>query len=227
MDVVGKDLPTTAAFYRHVFGWDLSESLDHHGGDYQMLVRDGFFLAGAEQIGAEKGDARWTVFTVTDDLSALIAAVLAAGGAVTFASQPLADLGVVAMITDPLGATIGVWEPGTFDPREIPPLDGRFHGAELVTTDPAVTSAFLTGVLGWTSEGPHEGVERFVSGGRIATVSEGVQGEWRPVLAVESLERSAEAVRLAGGTAQSARQDGIVEAADSQGAEFLLVESRR
>lgn len=206
MDVVGTDLAVMHGFYRDVFGWDMTPPWDHHGGAYRMLTDDGHYLAGVEQITPEKGAARWTVFVVADDLHAVVEAAIAAGGAVTFAPDGLGDLGTVAMITDPLGATLGVWQPGTFDPRAIPAMDGRFAGAELVTADLAATRAFLTAVVG----------------DDVGTVVSGEQGEWRPVLEVDDLESTARAVESAGGTARPARPDGIVEATDRLGAAFLL-----
>jgi predicted enzyme related to lactoylglutathione lyase len=208
MDVVSTDLPAMSAFYRDVFGWGTTESWDHHGGDYRMLTRDGHYPAGIEQIAPEKGPARWTVFIVADDMSGTVDAALAAGGAVTFQPAALDVLGVVAMITDPLGATLGVWEPDMFDPRAVPHLDGRFAGAELVTSDVDRTRAFLRAVLG----------------DDVGVVVAGEQGEWRPVLAVESMEATVAAIIEAGGTTGPARADGLVDAVDPLGAGFLLVQ---
>lgn len=208
MDVVSTDLPAMSAFYRRVFGWDLSESWDHHGGDYRMLTRDGHNVAGIEQIGPEKGPARWTVFLVADDMTSVVDAALAAGGAVTFQPAALDDLGVVAMITDPLGATLGVWQPGSFDPRAIPQLDGRFATAELVTSDVAGTREFLAAV----------------AGADVGTITHGEQGEWQPVLGVESLAATTAAIEANGGTVRPARPDGLTEAVDPLGASFLLAQ---
>jgi predicted enzyme related to lactoylglutathione lyase len=224
MDVVSTDLPTSALFYKRVFGWQLSEPWDHHGGNYRMLTRDGHYLAGAEQITPAKGAPRWTVFVVTEDMQGLIRAAVADGGAVTFAPEPLGQLGTVAMITDPLGATLGVWEPATFDPRRVGAIDGRFTGAELVTSDVAATSSFLTTTLGWEGGVPSADGRsaQFRSGTAIATIIAGEQGEWRPILGVRSVDEIVEIVELAGGTCHPARPNGIVEAADSMGATFLF-----
>jgi predicted enzyme related to lactoylglutathione lyase len=208
MDVVSTDLAAMSAFYRDIFGWTPTRSFDHHGGEYRMLAHDGHYPAGIEKISAEKGPARWTVFVVADDLKGVVDAAVAAGGGVSFQPAALDDLGIVAMITDPLGATLGVWQPGAFDPRGIPQLDGRFAGAELVTSDVERTRRFLTAVIG-----PDAGA-----------VTAGKQGKWRPVLGVDSLEGTVAAISAAGGTARPARPDGVVEAIDPLGATFLLVQ---
>jgi predicted enzyme related to lactoylglutathione lyase len=224
MDVVSNDLPKSASFYNRVFGWQLSEPWDHHGGSYRMLTHDGFFPAGAEQITPSKGAPRWTVFVVTDDLQGMLSAVVSVGGAITFAPEMIGELGTVAMITDPLGTTLGVWQPATFDPRAIGVFDGRFKGAELVTSDVAATSSFLTTTLGWEAEAlSADGRSaQFRSGIATVTITSGEQGEWRPILGVQSIDEIARIVDLAGGTSQPARPNGIVEAADPMGAAFLI-----
>jgi predicted enzyme related to lactoylglutathione lyase len=208
MDVVGQDLAPMRDFYRRAFGWGITSPWDHHQGEYRMLTSQGHFVAGIEQITPEKGLARWTVFIVTDDMEQTLASAIAAAGAVTFLPQDIGDLGTVAMITDPLGSTLGVWKPQSFDPRDIPAVPGRFAGAELITTDPERTAAFLTAVMGSS----------------VGVLSRGEQEEWVPVLAVDDLSEALASIVSSGGTVAPARPDGIVGAADPGGAAFWVVQ---
>lgn len=222
MDLVSTDLALSAGFYDQVFSWRLSTPGDHHAGNYQMLSVDDAYLAGIEEITSAKGPARWTVFIITSAMADLISRVTRNGGAVTFEPEAIAELGIVAMITDPLGATLGVWQPGTFDPRKVPDVDGRFLSAHRKTSDIEVVGDFLRDVLGWTENWHDDQAVHFATGGGSAVLSSGPPGEWVPVLGVSSLDRTTEAIRRAGGTHGPDSAKGIVEACDPMGATFLL-----
>lgn len=223
MDIVSTDLERSVDFYRTVFSWQLGESMGHHGGEYRLLSCDDEIVAGAEEIGSDKGPPRWTVFVSTSDMDDLVKRVGVAGGTTTFNPQPLEQLGTIAMIQDPLGATLGVWEPRSFDPEAVPLVGGRFCGAELMTSDLDATVDFLRGALGWVAESDSddEGV-RLGVGTDSATVRPGTQGEWIPLLHASAIESALEAIRTAGGTHLQPRADGVIEAADPLGAKFLL-----
>ncbi|MFD1715009.1 VOC family protein [Amnibacterium flavum] len=222
MDVISTDFPRSVAFYGQVFGWVLRPVVeDDH--PYNALAAGDELVAGAEAIPESKGPPRWTVFVTTDDMSALLKSVLAAGGAVTFDPMQLGDYGIVAMITDPFDATIGVWQPLEFDPHSVGAVEGRFAGAELVTADVAGTVRFLTEVLGWTvADDDSSGLVTLDAGGYPARLTAGDQSQWRPILRVVSQDSTVEAIARAGGSADAPRLDGVVVAADPMGAQFLL-----
>lgn len=223
MDVVSTDLKRSVDFYQKLFSWQLEEPMGHHGGEYRLFSHDDALVAGAEEIGADKGLPRWTVFVSTSNMDESIARVDSAGGRVTFNPQPLEQLGEIAMIQDPLGATLGVWEPKSFDPANVPMVDGRFCGAELTTSDLGVTVDFLRAALGWVAEsGSYDREALFGAGTGRARVKEGIQSEWVPLLHASAIDRTLETLLAAGGTHLPPRADGVVEASDPMGATFFL-----
>jgi hypothetical protein len=225
MDLVSTELALSAGFYNHVFGWGLTDPLGLLDGDYQMLSIDDAYLAGIEEVTSAKGPTRWTVFIITPAMADLVSRVTLNGGAVAFEPEAIAELGIVAMITDPLGATLGVWQPGTFDPRKVPNVDGRFLSARRMTSDIKVAGDFLRDVLGWTESWRDDHAVHFMTGGGSAVLCSGSAAEWVPVLEVSSLDRTTEAIRKAGGTHGPESAEGIVEAHDHMGATFLLQEN--
>lgn len=180
MDVISNDIDRTLDYYADRFGWTSEELPLDHGKGYRIVRSGSETVAGAEQVAAErKLDPVWTLMVETDDAPSLIEAAVAAGAEETFALAPMLDLGRIAMLRDPWGATLGVWEPGTFRPSAVPSVPGRLVGAVLTTPDPAASSNFHREVFGWASRpGPHDleaGIPAFVEQG-------GEPAIWTPIL---------------------------------------------
>jgi predicted enzyme related to lactoylglutathione lyase len=180
MDVISTDIELTLAHYAEAFGWTSEVLPLDHGEDYRILRSSGVIVAGAEQVAAERElDSVWTVMVETEDAPALIGAAVAAGAEVTFDLAPMLDLGRIAMLRDPWGATIGVWEPGTYRPSAVPDVPGRLAGGVLTTPDRGGSIAFCREVFGWAlasgAEDLDAGVPVFVEAGDVAV--------WTAVLA--------------------------------------------
>ena len=58
----------------------------------------------------------------------------------------------MAFITDPTGAAIGLWEPGTHKGAELVNEHGAFGWNELMTDDTAAAGTFYEQVFGWRGE---------------------------------------------------------------------------
>lgn len=237
LDVVSPDIATTTAFLEKLFGWVEANRVDVEGNDYLFLTDSGRPMHGAEQIRPDQGSARWTVFVTAPDARSLIARAEAAGGKVGFPPTALADLGVIAMVTDPLGATLGVWQPLALVPASVETTAAPLVAARLGTEDLGRTSAFLREVFGWTpfEDGPpaddHEpgaasprspgrDFLRLRTGGAVAELLASDQGEWIPVFRDTRAGLGELAISL-GGTASQVDVD-TIRVADPAGAEFLL-----
>ena len=236
LDVVSHDIATTTTFLEQLFGWSETNRLDIDGNDYLFFADSGRPMHGAEQIRPDQGSARWTVFVVTPDARSLVARAEASGGKVSLAPTPLAHLGIIAMVTDPLGATLGIWQPLALVPASIASSAAPFVAARLHTKDLQRTSTFLCEVFGWaplddstvdeefsgTSHPrlPTRGPLRLHTGGAIAELVPSHQGEWVPVFSDTRAGVSELATSL-GGTAAPVDDD-LIRVADPAGAEFLL-----
>jgi uncharacterized protein len=179
MDVISTDIERTLASYAETFGWTSEELALDHGEGYRLVRSGGAVVAGAEQVAPERGLAPvWTVMVETDDAPALLATAVASGAEVTFDLAPMLDLGRIAMLRDPWGATVGVWEPGSFRPSAVPDVPGRLVGAVLTTPQVEAASRFYQDVFGWTA-GPTDRLEA----GLPARIEAGEVAVWTPVLA--------------------------------------------
>ena len=114
------------------------------------VSKNGADLAGmaGKMPGAEDIPDGWTVYLAVPDIQATVDAVTAAGGQVFFEPMAIGDQGSMAIISDPSGAFVGLWQPAQRQGFE------RFgeHGApawfELLTRDFDAASAFYSAVLG-------------------------------------------------------------------------------
>src|SRR6476661_1801511 len=108
------DTDAAAAFYGEIFGWTAGAASEEFGG-YRMLFHGETPVAGLmTNDGSMGGPSTWSVYLATDDAAATVERARAAGGSVLAGPMPIADLGTMAVLTDPAGAVVGAWEAGSF-----------------------------------------------------------------------------------------------------------------
>ncbi|SIS17368.1 hypothetical protein SAMN05445060_3250 [Williamsia sterculiae] len=113
LDLMSSDPATVAPFYCELFGWEV-EDPNPDLGNYQNFRRNGVRVAGLMPTMSPEAPADvWTIYLRADDIAARVAAVKEAGGQVFIGPHQVADLGHLAVLADPAGAVIGLWQPGT------------------------------------------------------------------------------------------------------------------
>lgn len=217
------DVEAGKRFYGGLFGWTFRAA---HGPAVRAL-HDG------EPVAAllPKTDGRmptvWTVYFATEDVTAFVRRVAAAGGQVVTAPVRVADEGTYALVTDAEGAVFGLWEAdghAGFGRRHEP---GAFAWAQLYTRDVGTANAFYGTLFHDALFGPDAGPDF----GR-APLSGVFAAEMPPHFlvhfGVRDCEAALAAVRRLGGralTAPFATSYGTVAVAvDDQGASFALLE---
>jgi uncharacterized protein len=156
MDLLTSDVTGAREFYERIFGWQALEPSPEFGG-YFMFARDGAPVAGGMPIVPQMAEMDmdltdgWGVYLTAPDASAAIERVIAHGGKVRIPAMDVADLGTQAVIEDPGGARIGIWQP-----RAFPGFGAIGTGQpgtpawfELHARDHAAAVAFYQAALGW------------------------------------------------------------------------------
>jgi len=220
MDVTSTRLDVSLDFYRQLFPWQREILNDAHSPGYSFLRSEGHVVAGAEPIPEEKGPPVWTVMVVADDADATVGQAVSRGGVVTYPVGPILDLGRIAMVRDPQGAIIGVWEPGTYRPLDVPAVPGRLVGAEIVTPDAAATCAFYEEVFGWRRA---DASNQMDAGVPVRVVEREGPALWTPVLHIPAAADLAGRLLRAGGQVIVGSEP--VDARDPMGARLLLQEA--
>ncbi|MHB8220353.1 MAG: VOC family protein [Acidimicrobiales bacterium] len=151
-DLWTSDVEGSRRFYGEFFGWEAMEPSAEFGG-YFMFNRAGQPVAGA-MGGMPDNPAQdvWKIYLATDDVQRTAAAAEAYGAQIAVPPMPVADLGVQAVLTDPVGATVGAWQPGTFAGFSVLDEPGAPSWFELFSTDFARSVDFYRSVFGWETE---------------------------------------------------------------------------
>lgn len=145
------------SFYSGLFGWDdRPQPMGEGMGAYhmQMLGDDTIAgLAAQQPVERERGiPPHWSVFIAVDNVDETAARVPAAGGMVLAGPFDVMDSGRMAIVADPTGAAVGLWQakahPG-FTRKGEP---NTVTWCELVTDDPGKASTFYTTLLGVPAE---------------------------------------------------------------------------
>ena len=114
-DLLSSDAARAAEFYGALFGWEVEGPPQAEFGGYQNFTLNGKRVAGLCQHAPEFGGVAdmWSVYLHTEDAATTVGAVEAAGGTVIVPPMPVGDMGSMMVATDPAGAAIGFWQPGT------------------------------------------------------------------------------------------------------------------
>jgi uncharacterized protein len=162
-ELLTTDPEVGTGFYSRVFGWNAQP----FSGDpnYTILANAKGPVGGARVVDkdplAGKVGANWLTYVGVPDLTAALAAVEANGGRIVHPVTAIAaDGGSYAVITDPQGSTIGVYQPGA-GMGGANPNAGFVAWHELRADDVAAALQFYKTIFGW------EVVRTFPMGGDV------------------------------------------------------------
>ncbi len=148
-DLWTSDVEGARRFYSELFGWTAEEPSPEFGG-YFMWSRDGVPVCGGMgDMGDARADDAWKVYLQTPDIDKTAQVAAEHGAQVAFPPSPVADLGVQCVLQDPTGATVGAWQPGTFQGFAATSEPGTPSWFELHTGDFASAVAFYEAAFGW------------------------------------------------------------------------------
>jgi predicted enzyme related to lactoylglutathione lyase len=152
VDLWTSDVDGSRAFYSQLFGWEALEPDEQFGG-YFMFQRNGTPVAGGMgDIGEMKADDRWKVYLCSDDIGRTVKESKSRGATAQGDPMPVADLGSQIVMQDPTGASVGVWQPGTFPGFTVLDEQGTPSWFELHTNDHATAVSFYEEVYGLTMQ---------------------------------------------------------------------------
>lgn len=149
LDLMTTDADATRRFYSELLGWEPLEQSAEFGG-YFMWANQGVPVAGG--VGAESGQPAsryWSVYLASDDAEKTAEIAASTGAQVIVPPTRVGDVGVMAVLIDPTGAQIGVWQPiefPGFTELGVPGTPGWF---ELLTRDYERAVEFYREVFGW------------------------------------------------------------------------------
>lgn len=108
IDIGTPDLEAAIAFYSDLFGWEVEKGPAEMG-HYSMARLRGRDVAGLadQQV---PGMTVWTTYLAVDDVDTSTSAAVQHGGTVVVAPTTVGDAGRMAIISDPGGAVVALWQ---------------------------------------------------------------------------------------------------------------------
>jgi uncharacterized protein len=239
IDLNTSDLDRAVQFYGGLFGWTAEDAGEDYG-HYHNFSRDGALVAGLmrKQPGAGYPDF-WLTYLSSSDAKATATAASDAGGQAVLEPMAVMDLGAMAVLADPTGGAVGVWQPGRHRGYEVHSQAGAPVWHELHTRDHDGAVAFYQRVFGWQTsvvsdsdefryttmtvgEQPYAGVMD-----ARASLPEGTPSVWQVYFGVEDTDASLAAAERLGGTVLEPAVDTphgrMATVADPTGAPFKVI----
>ena len=240
VDLMTSDQAETAKFYGDVFGWTVDDPGPEYGG-YKNFHLGGVPVAGCMGEAGEGGMPTnfWSVYLASDDAQKTVDAAAANGGQVLLAPMAVIALGTMAMVTDPGGDAVGIWQPGEHKGFGILAETNAPSWFELHTQNYAETVKFYEKVFGWDTHTMADGADfRYTTlgegDGQLAGIMdasqhpEGAQSGWAIYFGTDSTDASVAKVEQLGGKTVEPAQDTpygrLAVVTDSTGATFRLVQ---
>jgi uncharacterized protein len=150
VDTNQPDADAALAFYGGLFGWKFENVLPEGSeGKYFIGRIRGGDVAAVGSIPDGAPMAKWNTFVWVASADETAAKVREAGGAVAVEPVDVMDSGRMAVITDPEGAALFVWQAKEHKGAKVVNEHGSLNFNGLATRDPERAKAFYGAVFGW------------------------------------------------------------------------------
>lgn len=237
------DLSTTdpdgaKTFYTGLFGWRTSDDPIPGGGVYTMCRLGGKSVAG---MSAQQDQEReqgipphWNNYVTVASADDTATQASELGAHVLAGPFDVMDVGRMAVIADPTGAALCVWEPRKNIGAERVNEPGCLTWNDLNTNDAETARDFYGALFGWEFEkAPTDQVDYWIikngdrsNGGVMQVQQQGMPSVWFPYFAVEDVDAAKEQAESAGASTLAPPMDvpagRFAVLRDPQGAAFAV-----
>jgi predicted enzyme related to lactoylglutathione lyase len=232
-ELATSDAEAAKTFYASVFGWRYEDNPIPDGSVYSMALRDGKHVAALFTERDQPPHWNCYVTVASADESAARAKELGAG--VVAEPFDVMDVGRMAVIIDPVGAALCLWEARSHIGASLVNTPGSMTWNDLITPDPAASAKFYGDLFGWTTEEMQggQGYRVISNGGRtngglmpLSPAMGATPANWMPYFGHEDVERLVGEVEGLGGQVfngpMQLPQGKIAVLGDPQGAAFAV-----
>ncbi len=248
VDLSTPDPAAATEFYTGLFGWTAQARPTGTGTDYTMLLLDDRLVCGLGPQSVPGAGAVWTTYLLVGDADEIVAAAPDAGGQVLMPAMDVLTSGRMAMLADPGGAAVGVWQPRDHQGADVFNEPSTVCWNELQSRDLGACLPFYEELFGWrwerTTAGGEdyvvahldakgsaaEGVDTSVAGAMAAPpgLPEEVPSAWTVYFSVADVDAAVTAAASAGGAVMVAPMDfdwgRFAVLADPQGGVFSVMQ---
>jgi uncharacterized protein len=228
---VSSDPKQARDFYTQLFGWG-TEVFKPGEIDYTMISSGGQTHGGFSKAMEGAPPPHWLSHVHVENVEETIEKAKSAGGKLAAGPFEMGEVGRIAILADPQGAYISVYQPE----QDGPVAEGVFVWDELGTTDVDDAQRFYEQVFGWTTAdmgSEYGGYKVFNRGdtgiaGVMTLPDTSMPPYWQPYVAVEDPDRTTEKAKELGASALMEPMDvpkvgRLAVLRDPQGATFGII----
>jgi len=210
-DLGSRDAAASKPFLTELMGWAAVDiptgEADHEV--YTMFSLDGENVAALSPHSPEMMEqgypSFWSSYITVDDVDAMVPRIEELGGQINFAPFDVFDSGRMLVLTDPVGASVCLWQPRSHIGAGLVNCPGAPVWNELLTTDRAASQAFYGALFGWQFVAFDEHTVEIRNQGRANAglytgATDLAHSYWRVYFAVADLDQSAAQVLALGGS---------------------------
>ncbi|HET6512764.1 MAG TPA: VOC family protein [Candidatus Kapabacteria bacterium] len=233
------DQDSAKQFYSKVFGWEPNDSPMGEGLTYTMLKKEGNDVGALYKLMPDELamglPPHWRIYVTVDNAEDSAKKAEQLGATLPCPPFDVMEHGRMAIVQDPTGAVIMLWEPKKHPGAGVIDEPNAFCWYELNTNDTEKAKDFYSKLFGWDVGGSPEYTE-WKQGSRSLGGMMKIQPEWGPMppnwtpyIMVESADQYAEKIKSNGGNVMMGPADipntgRFAIVSDPQGAVFALYE---
>ena len=236
VDLTSPDQDASKAFYSALFGWEAEDlPMGEDGGVYSMMKLDGKTVGAISRQNENQTGMPpvWSSYVCVADADSVANRAKDLGATVHAPPFDVVEAGRLAVLQDPQGAFVMLWQPNQNRGVELVNTPGAFCWNELHTPDVEASTHFYGQLFGWALQ-PFEqsAVPYFIiqnsgrANGGITEAQEGMPTAWLVYFAVEDINDGlAKVGELGGDTIVGPIDIGVAKigiVSDPQGGVFAL-----
>jgi uncharacterized protein len=208
VDLQTTDQDGAKAFYGDLLGWEYEDVPIGDGATYSMARLQGHSVAA---IGGVQGDdmpPHWNCYVTVESADAAADQARELGATIVAPPFDVFDAGRMAVLQDPQGAFLSVWEPRENIGAGLVNAPGALSWNDLISPDLEASAAFYRSLFGWEvaevpgSDGQYWSITNAERpNGGMMPMPPGSHPAWNLYFAVDDVDASAaRAGELGGGT---------------------------
>ena len=156
IELATTDQPAAKAFYQKLFGWTADDVPMGPGEFYTMFKLNGQDVAAGYTLRPDQRDrgvpVHWSLYVAVASADAAAKRAGELGATVLAPPFDVFEAGRMAVIQDPTGAVLSLWEAKQHTGVLVHNEEGAFCWADLLTRDRDKAVAFYTALFGWKIE---------------------------------------------------------------------------
>ena len=147
------DQPAAKNFYISLFGWAVNDMPMGPQELYSMFQLDGKDVGAAYTMRPEQQQQNvpphWMIYVAVENADEAARRAAELGGTICAPAFDVSDMGRMAVLTDPTGATFSVWQAKKQTVSLAQGAEGSVCWADLSTPDTETASKFYSQLFGW------------------------------------------------------------------------------